>query len=85
MQMSPISYANGCQVVAVMMKRTGEILEHLYPRGKVPLMDMDKLLELTIEMLQNPAPVPVARAFGLRESMQKHLDIYQQLAGTRPC
>ncbi len=63
----------------------GEILEHLYPRGKVPLMDMDKLLALTIEMLQNPAPVPVARAFGLRESMQKHLAIYQQLAGTRSC
>lgn len=63
----------------------GEILGQVYPRGRVPLQDMDALTRRSVEMLQEPVPVPVTNAFGLKESMQKHLDIYQRLAGNRPC
>ena len=58
----------------------GEILGRVYPEGKVPLMDMDALTVRTLEMLDKPTRVPVSKAFGLEASMQKHLEIYQELA-----
>jgi glycosyltransferase involved in cell wall biosynthesis len=61
----------------------GEILDRLYPEGKVPLMDMEMLTNRSLEMLENTIPVPETGAFGLRESMEKHLAIYQQLAEAR--
>ena len=58
----------------------GEILGRVYPEGRVPPMDMGALTSLTLEMLENAAQVPESEAFGLKESMQKHLDIYENLA-----
>lgn len=63
----------------------GEILGQIYPRGRVPLQDMDALTARSLEMLHEPVPVPASNAFGLEESMQKHLDIYHRLAGNRQC
>ena len=63
----------------------GEILAQLYPQGKVPLADMEKLTERTIQMLVNPVPVPETKTFGLEESMQKHLAIYERFGESEKC
>ncbi len=64
---------------------SGEILRRFYPQGCVPLMDMDRLTVLSLEMLEHPHPVPAGNTFGLKESMQGHFDIYQRLAGVKQC
>ena len=54
-----------------------ETLEVLFPAGAVTPGDRAELLERSLDFLQQPRPVPANPAFGLVESMEKTLAVYQ--------
>jgi glycosyltransferase involved in cell wall biosynthesis len=54
-----------------------ETLAALFPAGAVAPGDHQALLELSRDFLANRPEVPRGSAFGLRESMQKTMDVYQ--------
>jgi len=63
----------------------GEILDHAYPQGKVPLLDMEVLTARTLGMLVNPEPVPETKTFGLEEFMLKRMAVYERLGAAGKC
>ena len=55
-----------------------EVLAEVFPRGAVAPGSHTQLRERAREFLRQPPLVARADAFGLRESMHKTLDVYQQ-------
>lgn len=60
-----------------------EILAAMFPAGAVPLLDFAELERRARAFLDAPPRVPESTAFGLEESMRKHLDVYHELIGSR--
>jgi glycosyltransferase involved in cell wall biosynthesis len=56
-----------------------ETLAELFPDGAVDPGDLDALFERSRRFLANPPVVPRGTAFGLKESMQKTFDVYDEL------
>ncbi|MCP3662871.1 MAG: glycosyltransferase family 4 protein [Gammaproteobacteria bacterium] len=59
----------------------GEILEKLFPQGRVPLNDSKKLQAVTASLLESPQPVPEFDGFTLQEMLDKTLALYEELVG----
>ena len=55
----------------------GEVLAGLFPDGAVPPGDHEALLDKSIAFLQHNPTVNPAQAFGLQESMDKTMAVYQ--------
>jgi hypothetical protein len=49
----------------------------MFPRGAVPPGDRVALLERSLQFLRKAPEVSQSTAFGLRESMEKTLSVYQ--------
>ena len=60
-----------------------ETLATLFPAGAVPPGDHELLLQLSRNFLANRPQVPQGSAFGLCESMQKTMDVYQSVLSER--
>lgn len=60
-----------------------EVLAEAFPRGAVTPQDQTQLHQRAREFLCDPPTVLRSGAFGLRESMQKTLDVYHQALGAR--
>jgi len=56
-----------------------ETLAIMFPRGAVKPGDRAALLERSLEFLRTPPEVSPCNAFGLRESMEKTMRLYQSL------
>lgn len=54
-----------------------EVLAEIFPRGAVPPGDRDSLTERTLSFLETHPTVQPSAAFGLRESMDRTLTVYQ--------
>lgn len=61
----------------------GEILEQVYPDGRVPLNDTEALTERVAEILKEPPGVPATHGFALREMLDRTIGLYENLAGSR--
>ena len=59
----------------------GEILDTLYPAGKVARGDTDGLLERAVQCLAAPQAVPENSTYTLDTMLARTLDLYRQLAG----
>ncbi|MFG0296308.1 MAG: glycosyltransferase family 4 protein [Maioricimonas sp. JB045] len=71
----------GVPVVGYDMGGVGEILEQLFPAGRVPPGDADALRECVQHVLAHPPEVPQNSRFTLQEMLDKTLDIYEALTG----
>ena len=60
-----------------------EILAEMFPRGAVEPLDFAALEQKTRRFLDAPPRVEKSDAFTLEESMNKHLDVYRTLIGSR--
>jgi glycosyltransferase involved in cell wall biosynthesis len=58
----------------------GEVLDTLYPQGKVRRGDTGLLLERTVQLIETPQPVPESRAYTLAAMLAQTLDLYRDLA-----
>jgi len=70
----------GVPVVGYDHGGVGEILDKLYPAGKVLPGDAGALLERTAQLLGRMQPVPPSQMFSLDEMLGKTLGLYQSLA-----
>jgi glycosyltransferase involved in cell wall biosynthesis len=59
----------------------GEVLARLFPEGRVPLNDPERLIQKTVEFLGSPPVVPVSTDFTLQAMLDKTLALYQELSG----
>jgi len=59
-----------------------EILAAMFPPGAVPPLDYAELERRTRAFLDTPPQVPESAAFGLEESMRRHLALYHELIGS---
>lgn len=59
----------------------GEILERLYPDGRVPPGDLDALARRVAALLERPPPVPAGHPFTLRAMLDRTLALYESLCG----
>jgi len=57
----------------------GEMLARLFPEGRVPLHDPERLLEKAVEFLGSPPRVPRSDEFTLQSMLDKTLSLYQEL------
>ncbi len=69
----------GRPVVAYAHGGVGEILDRLYPVGRVPPGDEETLLARVAGLLDAPAPVPAEPAFPLRRMLDETLALYAAL------
>jgi len=60
-----------------------ETLAALFPQGAVPPGDRLELLQRSLAFLQSRPVVPPSTAYGLRESMQRTLAVYQDILTER--
>lgn len=60
-----------------------ETLAALFPAGAIVPGNHQQLLERSLDFLVNRPLVPPGKAFGLRESMQKTMDVYQTVLSER--
>lgn len=58
----------------------GEILEQVYPDGRIPLNDTDALADRVAEILKDPPGVPATHGFSLREMLDRTIGLYEELA-----
>ncbi len=58
----------------------GEILETLFPEGKVPLGDPGTLIKKTLDFIWRPRQVPPVTEFTLQAMLDKTLALYASLA-----
>ena len=56
-----------------------ETLAALFPEGAVQAGNREELLQRSLSFLAQKPQVPPGTAFGLQESMQKTMDVYQSL------
>lgn len=59
----------------------GELLAELYPAGRVPLGDRQKLVERAAELLRVAPPIPMLQSYRLSEMQQAVLALYGEVAG----
>jgi glycosyltransferase involved in cell wall biosynthesis len=59
----------------------GELLAELYPAGRVPPGDREKLVERAAELLRVAPPIPMLHRYRLADMQQATLAVYQELAG----
>jgi glycosyltransferase involved in cell wall biosynthesis len=59
----------------------GEILETLYPAGRVACGDIHGVLERAAQLLETPTIVPPGNAYALDEMLDRTLALYRELAG----
>ena len=59
----------------------GEILERLYPEGRVPTGDLDALARRVAALLERPPPVPASHPFTLQAMLDRTLALYGEVTG----
>lgn len=59
----------------------GELLAELYPAGRVPLGDRQKLVERAAELLRVAPPIPMLQSYRLSDMQQAVLALYGEVAG----
>jgi glycosyltransferase involved in cell wall biosynthesis len=59
----------------------GELLAELYPAGRVPLGDREKLVERAAELLRVAPPIPMLQSYRLSDMQQAVLALYGEIAG----
>jgi len=57
----------------------GELLAELYPAGRVPLGDREKLVERAAELLRFAPPIPPPRSYRLVDMQEATLALYAEL------
>src|SRR5690242_14156522 len=57
----------------------GELLAELYPAGRVPLGDREKLVERAAELLRVAPPIPMLQNYRLADMQQATLALYDEL------
>ncbi|MFK2905756.1 glycosyltransferase [Dyella ginsengisoli] len=57
----------------------GELLAELYPAGRVPLGDREKLVERAAELLRVAPPIPMLQSYRLADMQQATLALYEEL------
>ncbi|HEX5305124.1 MAG TPA: glycosyltransferase [Dyella sp.] len=57
----------------------GELLAELYPAGRVPLGDREKLVERAAELLRVAPPIPMLQSYRLADMQQATLALYDEL------
>lgn len=70
----------GAPVIGYDHGGVGEVLARLFPEGRVPLDDPERLLEKTVEFLESPPVVPESDDFTLQSMLDKTLTLYKELA-----
>ncbi len=60
----------------------GELLAELYPMGRVPVGDIDKLVLRTAELLGSAPPIPPLQRYRLADMQAQVLAVYAELAAT---
>jgi glycosyltransferase involved in cell wall biosynthesis len=60
----------------------GELLAELYPAGRVPLGDRERLVERAAELLRVAPPIPMLQSYRLSDMQQSTLALYEDVAGT---
>jgi glycosyltransferase involved in cell wall biosynthesis len=73
----------GTPVAGYAQGGVGEILERLYPAGRVPPGDLDALEQRVSSLLDRPQPVPASDEYALEHMLDATLDLYRGLAGER--
>jgi len=58
----------------------GELLAELYPAGRTPLGDREKLVERAAELLRVAPPIPMLQSYRLADMQQATLALYDELA-----
>lgn len=69
----------GVPVVGYAHGGVGEILERLYPAGRVSVGDRETLMARVSDLLAAPPPVPVEPVFPLRRMLDETLALYESL------
>ncbi len=75
--------ALGTPVVGYAHGGVGELLDALYPAGRVPAGDEVALARTVLDMLQNAPPVPPVRDFTLAAMQAGELAVYAELVAER--
>jgi glycosyltransferase involved in cell wall biosynthesis len=57
----------------------GELLAELYPAGRVPVGDREKLVERAAELLRVAPPIPMLQSYRLSDMQQATLALYDEL------
>lgn len=57
----------------------GELLAELYPAGRVPLGDRERLVERAAELLRVAPPIPMLQSYRLDDMQQATLALYSEL------
>ncbi|MGH8147997.1 MAG: glycosyltransferase [Rhodanobacteraceae bacterium] len=60
----------------------GELLAELYPAGRVPVGDIDKLIDRAAELLGRAPPIPPLQRYRLADMQAAVLALYEELAAT---
>ena len=58
----------------------GELLAELYPAGRVPPGDREKLVERAAELLRVAPPIPMLQSYRLADMQQATLELYAEVA-----
>lgn len=59
----------------------GELLAELYPAGRVPVGDRERLVERAAELLRVAPPIPMLQSYRLSDMQQATLALYDELMG----
>ncbi|WP_413625337.1 glycosyltransferase [Luteibacter sp. Lutesp34] len=62
----------------------GELLAELYPAGRVPLGDREKLVERAAELLRFAPPIPPPRSYRLADMQSATLALYAEVVHGKP-
>lgn len=62
----------------------GELLAELYPAGRVPLGDREKLVERAAELLRFAPPIPPPRSYRLADMQSATLALYAEVVQGEP-
>ena len=60
----------------------GELLAELYPAGRVPLGDTEKLVERAAELLRVAPPIPPLQSYRLADMQRAGLALYDEVAAS---
>ncbi|HLI16986.1 MAG TPA: glycosyltransferase [Rhodanobacteraceae bacterium] len=60
----------------------GELLAELYPAGRVPVGDLDKLIDRAAELLGRAPPIAPLQRYRLADMQEQVLNVYADLAAT---
>ncbi|RDI96997.1 glycosyltransferase [Dyella solisilvae] len=58
----------------------GELLSELYPAGRVPPADRERLVERAAELLRVAPPIPMLQSYRLSDMQQATLALYDEIA-----